>query len=160
MPNGFVKIYGSKLITSSLWDEAPEVRLVWLSMLAIADQYGIVDTPNEKALARVLNLSRDYLERALAVLMSPDAGSRTPTNEGRRVVREGTVFKCVNYELYREFRSVKQEADRKRIASQRAEAAARAAKREARKVTRIGTVKDDAGYNLHLMAQDAQGRKP
>lgn len=129
MSNGFVKIYGSKLVTSSLWDECPEARLVWFSMLAVADMHGVVDTPSEKALARYLNLPQDYLERGLAVLMAPDSDSRTKSFEGRRVIRDGSVFRCVNYEKYRDFRTPKQEADRRRIASQRAQAIQAKAKR-------------------------------
>lgn len=117
---GFVKIYGSKLMTSSLWDEAPEARLVFLSMLSIADMHGFVDVPNERSLARVLNLPLDYVQRALGVLMSPDEGSRTETEEGRRVLREGSGWRCVNYEKYRDYRSPKQEATRERVARWRA----------------------------------------
>lgn len=106
---------------------------MWFSMLAVADMHGIVDTPSEKALARYLNLPQDYLEKGLAVLMAPDPDSRTKAFEGRRVVRDGSVFRCVNYEKYRDFRTAKQEADRRRIASQRAEAMARAQKRTSRK---------------------------
>lgn len=118
--NGFVKIYGSKLITSSLWDEAPEARLVFLSLLAIADWQGFVDIPNERALARVMNVEISYLEKALAVLMAPDDGSRTPDQEGRRVLREGSGWRVVNYEKYREFRSATQEATRLRVEKHRA----------------------------------------
>jgi len=118
--SGFVKIYGSKLITSSLWDESPEARLVFLSMLAIADASGFIDIPNVKALARVLNLEQDYVDRALAVLMAPDAGSRTDDYEGRRVLRDGSGWRCVNYEKYREFRTAQQEANRLRVERHRA----------------------------------------
>lgn len=116
---GFVKIYGSKLITSSLWDEPPEVRLVFLAMAAIADAEGFVDVPNERALARVLNVELDYLQRALAVLMAPDVGSRTPDEEGRRVLRQGSGWKVVNLTKYREFRSPAQESTRLRVAAWR-----------------------------------------
>ncbi len=122
MADGFVKIYGSKLISSSLWDEAPEARLVFLSLLAVADASGYVDIPNERALARVLNLPLDYVELALAVLMAPDAGSRTTSHGGRRVLREDSGWRCVNYEKYREFRSARQEAIRARVEKHRASA--------------------------------------
>lgn len=117
---GFVKIYGDKLITSSLWDEIPEARLVFMAMLAIADARGYVDIPNERALARVLNLPEDYVARALAVLMAPDRGSRSPDHEGMRLLRDGSGWRCVNYEKYREYRSPKQEATRQRVAKHRA----------------------------------------
>ena len=123
MADNFVKIYGSKLISSSLWDEAPEVRLVFLSLLAVADYNGYIDIPNERALARVLNLSQEYLDGALAVLMAPDGGSRSDEHEGRRVLRDGSGWRCVNYEKYREFRSASQEATRIRVQRHRAKVA-------------------------------------
>ena len=119
MSDGFVKIYGSKLIASSLWDEAPEARLVFLSMLALADATGYVDVPNEKALARVLNLPQEWITKALAVLEAPDGGSRSPDFEGRRVLREDAGWRCVNYEKYREYRSVEQEKKRLKVAQWR-----------------------------------------
>jgi len=124
MAGGFVKIYGSKLLTSSLWDEDPAARLVFLSMLALADADGIVDCPNVKTLARVLNLPIDYVETALTVLEGPDPGSRSTALEGRRVVREGSAWRLVNYAEYREFRSAKQEAGRRRVEEYRARRAA------------------------------------
>jgi hypothetical protein len=120
MGHGFVKIYGDKLITSSLWDEPPEARLVFLAMLAIADARGYVDIPNERALARVLNLPDDYVAKALGVLMAPDTGSRSPDHDGMRLLREGSGWLCVNYEKYREYRSPAQEATRQRVAKHRA----------------------------------------
>jgi len=112
---GFVKIYGNKLITSSLWDARPEARLVFLGMLALADADGVVDIPNIRALSRILNLPTSYVEHGLEVLEAPDPGSRTPDDSGRRVVRDGTKWRMVNYEKYREFRTEKQEANRLRI---------------------------------------------
>ncbi len=120
MAHGFVKIYGSKMISSSLWDEPPEARLVFFAFLAIADWDGYVDVPNERALARVMNVDADYLQRALDVLMSPDKGSRTPDQEGRRVLRDGAGWRVVNYTQYREFRSSSQEQVRLRVAKFRA----------------------------------------
>ncbi len=115
----FVKIYGDKLISSSLWDERPEARLVFLSMLALADGDGVVDVPNTRALARILNLTEEFLLAGLAVLEAPDSGSRTPDEDGRRVVREGASWRMVNYEKYREFRTATQEATRRRVAAHR-----------------------------------------
>jgi hypothetical protein len=125
MSNGFVKIYGSKLISSSLWDESPAARLVFLSLLAIADADGWVDVPNERALARMLNLELDYLREALVVLTAPDPGSRGEEHEGRRVLREKAAngdsgWRCVNYGKYREHRTGKQEATRLRVEKYRA----------------------------------------
>ena len=37
MSSGYVKIYGS-ILGSSVWAEAPSTRIVWITMLALADQ--------------------------------------------------------------------------------------------------------------------------
>lgn len=123
MPNGFVKIYGDRLLNSTLWEEAPEVRLVFISMLAIADRAGFVDCPaGVPTLARRINLPTDYIERALAILEAPDPRSRSKSEEGRRLLRKDGGWLVVTYMDHREYRTHKQEADRKRIAAQRAAA--------------------------------------
>lgn len=126
--DGFVKIYGSKLRQSTLWLEPPDVRLVFLLMLAMADESGVVDVPNRsvRVLANLLNLPEDYVDAALCVLEAPDLDSRTPDEEGRRVLRleGGAGFRCVNHAKYREYQSAaqirKREATRKRVAEHRA----------------------------------------
>lgn len=125
MTNGFVKIYGSRLLNSSLWDKDPGTRFVFLCMLAIADAEGWVDTPSERTLARVLNLPPDYVSAALAVLSAPDPESRSAEQEGRRIIKMMNAngdngFQCVNYGKYREHRSAKQEAVRLRVERYRA----------------------------------------
>jgi hypothetical protein len=123
--NEFVKIYGSKLVSSSLWEATPEARLVFISMLALADWDGWVDTPSERTLARMLNLDVDYVHRALVVLAAPDPDSRSADNDGRRVIATRNAngdagFQCVNYEKYREHRTKHQEAHRLRVQKYRA----------------------------------------
>lgn len=120
--DGFVKIYGDRLLDSTLWLEPPDVRLVFLSMLAVADQDGVVDVPGIRALARKINLPVDYVEPALARLMEPDPDSRSQSHEGRRVLarpRPDVGWVCVNYESYREFRGRKTELARQRQARKR-----------------------------------------
>ena len=122
MGDGFVKLYGDRLLDSTLWLEAPEVRLVFLSMLAVADQGGVIDVPGIRALARKLNLTVEYLEPALEKLMEPDPDSRSEAHEGRRVRKRGRPvvgWQCVNYETYREFRGKKVELARLRQAKKR-----------------------------------------
>ncbi len=128
MGDGFVKIYGDKLMDSTLWLEPPEVRLVFLSMLAVADENGVIDVPGLRALARKLNLPLEYLEPALERLMEPDPDSRSEAEDGRRVLkrqRPDVGWQCVNYEAYREFRGKKVEQARIRQQRKRARDAGR-----------------------------------
>lgn len=111
MSEPFVKIYGAKLLRSTLWLEAPEARLVFLGMLALADWQGYVEAPSGRVLAQALNLPVDYVQRALDVLEAPDPESRSPEHEGRRVLRVAGGWQLVNYQKYRETRSPKQIAD-------------------------------------------------
>lgn len=119
MSGGFVKIYGGKLLRSSLWLESAEVRVLFLGMLAEAGADGVVDIPSTKVLAHRMNLTLEQTERALAVLEAPDDGSRTPDDDGRRVRRVGAAWHVVNYQNYRELQTERQLADAKRQVSKR-----------------------------------------
>lgn len=120
MGDGYVKIYGDRLLNSSLHLERWQPRLLFVEMLAMADRYGWVNTPSERVLAQRANLSLDDTRAGLAVLEAPDPESRTPTDDGRRLVRKQGGWQIVNYEHYRDFRTEKQEADRVRAAEKRA----------------------------------------
>ena len=117
--SGFVKIYGTQLLDSTLWMEDWQARLVFVSMLALADQKGFVNIPSVRVLASRLNLPQVEVERGLEVLLAPDKESRSPEEEGRRVLALETGWHVVNYEKYREFRTERQEAARLRVAKWR-----------------------------------------
>jgi len=139
MNDGFVKIYGTRLITSSLWEEAPEARLVFLGMLALANWDGYVPTPTTSSLARMLNLHESYVLDALAVLEAPDPKSRSSAQDGRRVVRttDPAGWLIVNIPAYREFRSKAQEDGRKRAARWRERKMSRGEESEAMRLGRM-----------------------
>lgn len=109
----FVKLYGS-IVTSSVWGESAPTRIVWLTMLAIADVNGGV-AGSVPGLARIANVTIPECEAALAVLEAPDEYSRTEENEGRRIREVRGGWMVLNYKLYRELRTPKQviEAERK-----------------------------------------------
>ena len=117
--SGFVKLYGTRLLSSTLWEESPEARLVFIGMLALADKDGIVGVPLRATLARLLNLPIDWIDRALLVLEEPDTESRTPDHEGRRLLRTRTGWIVANHKKYREIRTDKQIADADRQARHR-----------------------------------------
>jgi hypothetical protein len=96
-----------------VWGEpAPTVK-VWITMLLKADKDGQV-LSTIPGLVRAAALKRPQVESALAVLLAPDADSRTPDNEGRRIeVIEGG-WRILNSQKYRELRTKKQVADAER----------------------------------------------
>lgn len=109
----FVKLYGS-IVTSSVWGESAPTRIVWLTMLAIADANGGV-AGSVPGLARIANVTVKECEEALAVLSAPDKYSRTEDHDGRRIKTVNGGWMVLNYKLYRELRTPKQvkEAERK-----------------------------------------------
>jgi hypothetical protein len=76
-----------RILDSTLWEEPPEARLVFLGMLFASDLDGNLPIRTESALARRLNLTPEFLEKGLAICMAPDPRSGNPDHEGRRVIR-------------------------------------------------------------------------
>lgn len=108
MSTPLVKIYGDLLLNSTLWEESPEARLVFFGMLALADFDGAIQIPLVSTLARILNLPIRYVERGLAVLEAADPHSRSPVEEGRRVLRTHAGWKLTNHSKYRDVRTYAQ----------------------------------------------------
>jgi hypothetical protein len=102
----YAKLFTS-ITESSLWSEPKEVRLLFVTMLAKADQDGFVEA-SIPGLARVANLTIEETESSLRVLMSPDPYSKNPANEGRRIAELPGGFLLLNYDDYRSRRSAEE----------------------------------------------------
>lgn len=87
------------LLTSSVWDQPDHVRIVWITMLAMKDIDGVVES-SVPGLARLARLSRDQTEDALRILSEPDPDSRTAIMEGRRIVRIDGGWRLVTADIY------------------------------------------------------------
>ncbi|KKL64105.1 hypothetical protein LCGC14_2168390, partial [marine sediment metagenome] len=112
---GFVKIYGDKLLRSTLWVGAdPATKVVWITMLALSDQFGEVEG-SLPGLAHASNVSLDETSKALDYFRAPDPHSQTKDHEGRRIEDIEGGWLVLNYAKYREFRTEAQvkEATRK-----------------------------------------------
>lgn len=99
----WIKLHSS-LPQSSIWMEAPHVRIVWISLLAVCDLDGIARV-SEVAAPNLANLPKDQCDEALRVLSSPDPSSRSQDWEGRRIERVNGGFRILNYFTYREAQS-------------------------------------------------------
>lgn len=112
-PGSFVKLYAT-ILRSSVWNEDKATRILWITMLADADADGYV-RGSIGGLARLANLTRDEAVEGLRVLSAPDADSRTPDFDGRRIeeVEPGT-WHILNFRRWREMRTPKQIADAER----------------------------------------------
>ena len=124
----YVKLFGS-ILDSTVWDTSPATRVVWITLLAMADRDGIVEA-SVPGLAKRAGVERGECERALALFSSPDVDSRSPEFEGRRIEAVDGGWRLLNFEKYRD-KQTKEEAVEKtrlRVERFRAREAAKAAR--------------------------------
>src|SRR6266404_3588614 len=96
---GFTKLFNT-IVTSTIWQEDDKTRIVWITMLAIADAFGNVFAAIP-GLASVANVSIEAVEKAVKNLLAPDPYSRTTDHEGRRVEEIDGGWHIINYGKYR-----------------------------------------------------------
>ena len=111
--SGFTKLV-PEIVLSSIWNESPEVRCVWITMLAIKDENGIV-LGTEETLARIANVTLQCVTDAIERFSSPDKNSRTPDNEGRRIAKCDGGWIVLNHGKYRDNSAVLREKTRERV---------------------------------------------
>jgi hypothetical protein len=99
MSTGYTKLFSS-IITSTVWSEPHATRIVWVTMLAMADKNGEV-IATVPGLARMASVTLHECEAALACFLSPDPYSRTPDEEGRRVEAIDGGWAIINHAKYR-----------------------------------------------------------
>ncbi len=110
-PMGFTKLHGT-IIHSSIWQESAETRVVWVTMLAMADATGTVYA-SVSGLARAANVNREDCGRALECFLGPDAESSDGTTGERIKVVPGGWF-ILNHGNYRDRQTREQELSAKR----------------------------------------------
>jgi hypothetical protein len=112
----YAKLF-SKILDSSVWLEAVETRIVWVTMLAAMDDSGFVAMATPVNVARRANVSLDAASMALAVLEAPDPNSSDPEQEGRRLERVPGGWLVRNAEKYRSIatRADERAATRERV---------------------------------------------
>lgn len=101
----YVKLFSS-ILDSSVWSEDAPTRIMWITMLAMADPEGVV-LASLDGLAHRARLEPVDAERALTRLEGPDPNTRDGT-DGRRVERIVGGWQIFNYQHYREIRTVTQ----------------------------------------------------
>ncbi len=97
--SGFTKLFGS-ILESTVWETPPTTRIVWITMLAMSDQDGVVEA-SIPGLAKRAGVSIADCESALRLFASPDPYSRSKELDGRRIVEIDGGWLLVNYEKYR-----------------------------------------------------------
>ena len=125
--SGFTKLFSS-LIFSTVWREEMPVKIVWITMLAMANRNGEV-LASVPGLADAARVSLPQCRHALKRLASPDPDSRTKDHQGRRIIEVDGGWRLLNYPTYRELR----DADERRMQTREAVRAFR--ERKAKGVT-------------------------
>lgn len=123
---GYTKLFGS-IVHSTIWREPDHVRLVWVTMLALADKDGVVEA-SVPGLADVARVSLEQAMDALDRFQKPDKYSRNKASEGRRIEEIAGGWRLLNHYHYRQLMSAEErkakDAERHRIsrAAQRSSA--------------------------------------
>lgn len=107
--SGFTKLF-STIVHSTIWRADMPTKVVWVTMLALADRNGHV-LASVPGLADASRVTLDDCVAALKVLSEPDPWSRTKAFDGRRIEEIDGGWRLLNYQKYREYR----DADERRI---------------------------------------------
>jgi hypothetical protein len=118
--SGYTKLFNT-ILASTIWDEPDHVRIVWITLLAMADKNGIAEG-SIPGLAKFARVSRKSCDDALRRLAAPDKDSRTKDYDGRRIEAIDGGWNILNHAKYRAKLSQddRREYDRQRKANYRA----------------------------------------
>lgn len=105
---GYTKLFGT-IVASTIWREEKETKIVWITMLAMANKNGIVEA-SIPGLADMSRVSLAECKEALVCLEGPDEYSRTKEHEGRRIRPVDGGWEVLNHAKYR----AKMNADERR----------------------------------------------
>jgi len=96
----FTKLFEG-IVFSTVWREEMHVKIVWITMLALANQHGHVSA-SLPGLADAARVSLSDCEDALLRLADSDPHSRSKEYEGRRIEEVEGGWRILNYLKYRE----------------------------------------------------------
>jgi len=96
---GYTKLFET-ILDSSVWSEDAATRIVWVAMLAMSDQHGVVEA-SIPGLARRANVTIGECQAALECFLGPDEYSRTEDWDGRRIEKIDGGWRLLNHSKYR-----------------------------------------------------------
>jgi hypothetical protein len=120
MNSGYTKLFAD-IITSTIWQEPNDCRVLWITILALKDEANICRA-TLPALAKMCNLSNDQCEAYLAKFQQPDKYSRSQEFEGRRIEPTEGGWLVLNGQKYRDMLRGQERRDyiRKKVQEHRA----------------------------------------
>jgi len=139
----YAKLHTS-LLTSSLWTEDTETRIVWITLLCLADKHGEVQA-SIPGLAKIAGVSLEGCEKAISKFLSPDKYSRSKVMEGRRLQEIDGGWEIITYAKHRAMASKEDEKEK-------------AAERQQRFRQRNATVTPSNGESRQVTDSNAPSR--
>lgn len=139
----FVKIHGV-ILRSSIWTLPLHVRIVWITMLALADADGIVEA-SVGGLAIQAQVTREQCQEAVDLFLGPDPDSRDGTT-GERIEAVPGGWLVLNHAEYRDRQTRAQ-----RLAADRAKK-----HRDKRRELKAADVTNHARHDLSLSEAEAE----
>jgi hypothetical protein len=116
--SGYAKLFSS-IIHSTIWREPDHRRILWVTLLALKDQHGIVEA-SVPGLADAARISLENVLDGLQAFQQPDTWSRNQSDEGRRIREVQGGWLVLNHQHYRDLMSLEErrarDAERKRLA--------------------------------------------
>lgn len=147
---GYSKLF-SCIVTSSIWGMDSDIRIVWVTMLALKNQYGEV-LASVPGLARAANVALEKCEEAITLFSSPDKYSRTKTDDGRRIVEIDGGWRIINNDHYNSLMSLDERREYKRVKE-----AERRERKRGQSVDSRGQTWTDRGQNHDHVEAHAEG---
>jgi hypothetical protein len=119
----YAKLFSS-IVHSTVWREELHVKVVWITMIALANRHGEVQA-SIPGLADAAKVTLLQCEDALSRLSSPDKYSRTKEYDGRRIAEMDGGWLILNYARHRATidKEEEREKTRLRVAKHRAKKA-------------------------------------
>ena len=113
---GYTKLFSS-ILASTIWREDDKTRLVWITLLALTDKYGVAEC-SIPGLADMAHVTLQDCEVALSKLKAPDPYSRTKDFDGRRIEECDGGFILLNHAKYKNRMSEDERREYNRIKQQ------------------------------------------
>jgi hypothetical protein len=160
MSTTFTKLFSS-ITESTIWAEPDSVRIVWITMLAMADRHGRI-WASIPGLANRARVSLSACEDALGRFQKPDKYSRTPDHEGRRIEPIDGGWRLLNHAKYRAIRDEESalEAKRKYAAKKRSETKLEKVDQSRSKANKVEPSRDNADADSDAEADSNTTPKP
>jgi hypothetical protein len=113
----YVKTF-DRIFQSTIWQEDSDTRIVWWTLLLLADQDGKAHS-TIPGLAHTARVTLESCVRALERFKSPDKYSSTKDFDGRRIGDADGGWQILNFEKYRDMMSEDDRREKDRLRQQR-----------------------------------------